>query len=78
MKLSWACAVLALPVVLASCAEAPLQAIVDGHKQERIAEAYADKPLVYGSGDGVGLYSATSAHAPLTMSSTGTADAASH
>ena len=73
MNLFRTCVIVALPVVLATCAEAPLQRIVDGHKQQRITEAYADKPLVYGSGDGVGLYSASSGHAPLTMS---TADSA--
>ena len=67
MKLFRTCVIVALPVVLATCAEVPLQKIVDGHKQERITEAYADKPLVYGSGDGVGLYSATTDHTPLTV-----------
>jgi hypothetical protein len=66
-------ALLALPFLLAACAEAPLQRVVDEHKQQRIQDAYANKPVAYGSSDGVGIYSATSSHMPLTLNESSSA-----
>ena len=59
---------LILPVLLAACAEAPLQKAVAQHKEQRLQDAYSNKPVAYGSSDGVGVYSATSSHSPLTLS----------
>ncbi len=55
-------------LALTGCAEQPLQRIVDEHKQQRVHDAYAGKPLDCGSGDGIGLYSARAAETPLTLS----------
>ena len=55
------------PLLLMACAEPPLQKMVDEHKQQRIQDAYANKPVAYGSSDGIGVYSATAPHEPLTV-----------
>jgi hypothetical protein len=67
MKLFLLLTVSVSPFLLAACAEPPLQKMVNDHKQQRLQDAYADKPVAYGSSDGVGMYSATSSHAPLTV-----------
>ncbi len=67
MKIVAAMVLLMLPLACAHCAESPLQQIVDEHKQQRLQDAYANKPLAYGSSDGIGMYSAQSPHAPVTV-----------
>jgi hypothetical protein len=67
MKLYRSLAFLTVPFLLASCAEPPLQQMVAEHKQERLQETYSNKPVGYGSSDGVGMYAATAPHAPVTL-----------
>jgi hypothetical protein len=52
----------------ASCAH-PLEQIVESNHQRRVGEQYANKPIAFGAGDGLGAHAArSSADRRLTLS----------
>jgi hypothetical protein len=65
MKLLMIMAIVVSPL-LASCAH-PLERVVDQQRQSQIEAAYADKPVAYGGGDGLGTSIAQS-EVRLTLS----------
>jgi hypothetical protein len=44
----------------AGCAH-PLEKIVEENHQKRVGQAYANRPITFGAGDGIGAYAAQSA-----------------
>jgi hypothetical protein len=58
-------AVLAVPLLVASCAQ-PIQKIVDEHRSERMNAAYGNAPVTYGAADGIGTTNAQAHAVALT------------
>ena len=61
MKLYRALVVVAVPFMVASCAQ-PLQKIAAEHREQRMNDIYGNKPVTYGAADGIGASSVEAAH----------------